>query len=122
MFPMSTIPSSTHPLNNPWGSLARENVSTFKMVDVDEYDAGKIWFVYGFSVNVVFGELYGPSLWFNCATLNVITGNSSILAPNPIWLDTPRITSPTSNTPEIISISNNFGTQYFVTSTPSKNA
>ena len=93
------------------------------MFDVDEYVAGNILFVYGFSGKIVIGESYGPSLWFDCATLNVIDGEVFVVSSSSpvVWID-PSTVSPISNTPFDIDISINLGTQYFVTSTPSKNA
>ena len=43
--PIRTIPLSTLPLNCPWGSFDSENVSTFKIVDVDEYVPWRTWLV-----------------------------------------------------------------------------
>ena len=42
--------------------------------------------------------------------------------PNPVGLILPTTVSPTWNTPETIAISKSFGTQYLVTSLPSKKA
>ena len=38
--PTSVIPFSTYQVNAPCASLASENVSTFRIVDVEEYVAG----------------------------------------------------------------------------------
>ena len=106
--------------------------------------------------------LYGPYLWLDCATLNVISGavaDSDIVfviedcgvfalpratstpstddelfkPPVEFWSATwaeelgeelnttlPSTVSPGENTPEVIWISNNFGTIYSFTSSPSK--
>ena len=45
VFPTRTIPLSTLPPNCPWGSFDNENVSTFKIVDVDEYVPWRTWLV-----------------------------------------------------------------------------
>ena len=57
-------------------------------------------------------------------TLKVILAEESLsgLGPNPISFKVPTTVSPTSKVPEIISISKSFGTQYLVTSIPSKKA
>ena len=36
--PVKTIPGATNPKNEPCASAASENVSTFKISEVDEYD------------------------------------------------------------------------------------
>ena len=63
-------------------------------------------------------------MWLDCATRNDILVVPSIiwLGPNPVWFKVPTTVSPTSKVPEIAAISSNFGIQYLVTSTPSKNA
>ena len=67
--------------------------------------------------------MYGPPLWFGWATLKTI----SALLPGVDWLPrptppiVPTTVSPTWNTPDDISISSSFGTQYLLTSCPSKN-
>ena len=92
-------------------------------MDVDEYVEGSVVFVYGFSWKTLVGELYGPSLWFNCATLNNILGDVFLVSSSkPVLCKTPSTSSPTSNTPLVIEISKSFGTQNLDTSTPSKNA
>ena len=70
--PVRTIPGATNPKNSPCASAEREKVSTFKISDVDEYDPESGVLFYGSSVNVAVGTSYGPSLWFDCATLNVM--------------------------------------------------
>ena len=76
------------------------------------------------SENVEVGALYGPPLCWGSATLKII----SALVPGIDWLPrpvppiVPTTFSPTWKTPDVISISINFGTQYLVTSLPSKNA
>ena len=49
-----------------------DNVSTFNTVEVAEYISGICVLLYGFSSYTFTGELYGPSLWFNCANLKII--------------------------------------------------
>ena len=62
------------------------------------------------------GALYGPSIWLDAATLNLILGTAKLLicGAHPINLVVPITVSPTWNTPEDIEISINLGTQYFV--------
>ena len=65
--------------------------------------------------------MYGPSLWFACATLNLIAGTFVPSAGIPAPGILPTTVSPTWKVPDCIVISVNFGVQYFVTATPSKN-
>ena len=76
--------------------------------------------VYGFFAYTLVGALYGPSLWLEFATLNVIFAGSDAI----FWFDVtvPVTVSPTWKTPDFIVISNNLGVQYFVTLIPSKKA
>ena len=74
------------------------------------------------SLNVLVGTLYGPSLWFDCATLNWISAILSLVIwLNPVLFILPFTVSPTWNDPEVIVISSNLGTQNLVTFCPSMN-
>ena len=42
MLPIKVIPDSTQPLNSPWGAFANEKVSTFKILEVEEYVADNL--------------------------------------------------------------------------------
>ena len=55
--PIKVIPDSTYPLYWPCAWLEREKVSTFNIVDVDEYAAESGWFVYGLFTKVDVGIL-----------------------------------------------------------------
>ena len=57
VLPTKTVLDSTQPLNAPWGAFANEKVSTFKMSEVDEYDADNVLFVYGFCEKTLDGKL-----------------------------------------------------------------
>ena len=121
--PVRTIPGATNPKNSPWASADNENVSTFKISDVDEYEPESGVLLYGFSAKVAVGTSYGPSLWFDWAVLNVILASVfPVFWSNPVLFILPVTVSPTVNDPEIILISRSFGTQNLVTSSPSKNA
>ena len=126
VWPTRIISGDTNPENPPSGWFEREKVSILIIVDVDEYEEGIIicCVLYGFDVNTVDGELYTPSLWFDCATLKVIFGSITLGSKGdvPVDLVLPVTVSPTLKTPEIICISSNFGTQYLVTFVPSKKA
>ena len=107
--PINFMPFLTCPRNWPWTWVARLKVSMFKIVEDVEYEAGTpAPGVYGFVVNTFVGSLYGPSLWFGAANLNI----------NVLSLDS--TVSPIENTPEVILISSNFGVVNLVTSILSK--
>ena len=55
--PTNIIPDSTKPENAPSGWFDREKVSTFNIVEVDEYVEETDCPVYGLTVNLVVGEL-----------------------------------------------------------------
>ena len=42
VLPIKVIPDSTQPLNSPWGAFANEKVSTFKILEVEEYVADNL--------------------------------------------------------------------------------
>ena len=114
--PTSCIPFATEPKNLESAWFSKLAVSTFKTEEVDEYEFDNVLFVlYGFSLYISVGLLYGPYLWFCRARRKVI----DLFAPDAGII--PVTVSPSSNVPLVILTSRSLGTMNEVTSVLSKN-
>ena len=101
VLPTKRVPTVIYPPNLVNDSSDKEFVSTFKIVEDDEYADGiEISLLYGLALNTDVGESKGPCLWFGCAHLN------DIIFWSPLK---PSTVSPIENVPEDIEISIPFG-------------
>ena len=99
--PTNFIPVSIYPKNLPCASSTNPDISMFKTVDDAEYRLGNVNpELYGFWVYTVVGELILPVLWFGAHVL----ATKTLAAPS-----NPSTVSFTSNEPESIDTSINFG-------------